>query len=84
MRISDLTSSIPTTSGRSSKFQLDAETEHELDLFVEWLVSNTYSTGTAQSYRSYCAKALFMELEWHQMTSDMRCAVKKLREFGES
>ena len=81
MRIQDLTESIPTSGSRTNKFALDAETEATLDEFVAWLITNTYSQGTSQSYRSYCAKALFLELDWSQMTSDMRCAVKKLREF---
>lgn len=80
MNINEMIEAIPAHT-RTNKFALDAETEQVLDAFVDWLVVNNKTTATARSYRSYCAKALCLGLDWSDMTSDMRSAVRKLAEF---
>lgn len=71
---------------RESKYtsMLDAETVVQLDKFVEWLVAQNKTSATASSYKSYVAKALALELDWSDMSSDVRSAVKKFAEFAKS
>lgn len=78
--IDNLCASIPAQA-RTGKFRLEDALEDELDQFVDWLVTSGKTTATARSYRSYVAKALFMDSEWKDMTSDQRSAVRKLAEF---
>ena len=81
----NLTSKVPTGTTRTGTYRLPAEQEAYLDEFVEWLQSAEGKTrGTAQSYRSHCAKAEFMGLEWKDMTSSIRSAVDALKRFEDS
>lgn len=84
MNIEDLVASVKG-GVKSSKYQLDAESEHILDEFVEWLMNEAEprkTQATSQSYRSYCAKAMYLDQAWDELTSDQRSAVRALAEFN--
>lgn len=83
--IHDLIALAESPKARSkTKFHTDPETEIALDTFVEWLQSVESKTrATAQSYRSYVAKALCEGSDWDDMTSDMRSGVRAFARFSE-
>lgn len=85
MDITTLIANIPEASAeRTGKFEsmLDDETRGILASFVEHLVTEGKTTATAQSYKSYVAKALALELDWADMSSDVRSAVKAFAKFA--
>jgi hypothetical protein len=85
MNIHDLTGQIPAASRAGTSFPLAPELEATLDEFVEWLVTVDGKTrNTANSYRSYVAKALYLETSWKDLTSDQRSGVRALARFQES
>lgn len=83
--LNTLLGQIPAHSKAGTSFPLSAELEAHLDAFVEWLVRVDGKTqNTANSYRSYCAKALFLETSWKDLTSDQRSGIRALARFSES
>lgn len=83
MDVNTLISSIPAdgSSAGSGKYesQLSADTRQVLGNFVELLLSEGKTTATANSYKSYVAKALVLGTGWDELTSDQKSAV---RAFG--
>lgn len=82
--IHTLTAQIPSHSKSGTSFPLTQELEQHLDEFVTWLREVDGKTeNTSNSYRSYVAKALFLETPWKDLTSDQRSGIRALARFQE-
>ena len=68
---------------RPGKYEamLDAEDRQELTEFITWWKTQTESSATVSSYKSYLAKAWALEQDENQVTSDQRSALRKYSEF---
>jgi hypothetical protein len=80
----ELFARVPATGGTGlGKYEamLDADTRAVLDEFVEWL-DGRHTKNTANSYKSYVAKALALPNE--KLSSDQKSGIRKFKEFLES
>jgi hypothetical protein len=76
-----LTSVNDTTRTGKYEAMLDDEDRAELTQFVAWFKTQTESSASVSSYKSYLAKAWAEEQTADQLTSDQRSAVRKYGEF---
>lgn len=71
-----------STVARKRQYTLPAPIEQMLDDFQKSLELK-HTKGSAQSYRSLCAKCIFLKLTEDKMTSSQRSAMRKLKAWRE-
>ena len=70
---------VDSSKSRTSKYQVDPETEVLIQEFQDFLISEGKTSATSKSYGSYVRKTISTSGE--NMTSDMKSAVRKFRFF---